>query len=94
MMSAHAIDEDRRRLRERIASFEEELRRDQWDTVPSQIGIVMPVPSELGRYTDAELELIKTFESEAREACIAKGIEPDPRDTLSKALARFNLKTS
>lgn len=93
-MSARAIDEDRRQLRERIACFEEELRKDQWDTVPSQIGIVMPVPSEIGRYTDDDLELIKRLESEAREACIAKGVEPDPEDTLSKALARFNLKTS
>lgn len=93
-MSARAIDEDRRLLRERISAFEEELRRDQWDTVPSQIGIVMPVPSELGRYSDEDLELIRMYESEAREASIAKGVEPKPSDTLSKALARFNLKTS
>lgn len=93
-MSARAIDEDRRVLRERISAFEAELRKHQWDTVPSQIGIVQPVPNELGRYSDEDLELIRTFESEAREALIAKGVEPVPDDTLSQALHRFNLKTA
>lgn len=89
---SNVIDRERHELRQRIAEYEEAIRGDQLMTVPSQIGIIEPVPKEPGGYTDADLDLIKTFEAEVREAMISSGQKPDPDETLAKALNRYNLR--
>lgn len=86
------VDRDRHELRQRIAAYEAEIRGDQLLNVPSQIGVVDPVPKEPGGYTDDDLDLIKTFEVEIRETMIVAGRRPDPDETLAKALYRFNLR--
>lgn len=79
--------ESRSELRKRIAAYEESIRSDQMQNVPSQIGVVIPVPQEVGGYSDAELEKIRELENEVRAGAKDLTLE----ESLEKALNRFNL---
>ena len=74
--------EARQLMRERVIKYEQELRQEQSFCQPSQIIDREAVPTEVGRYTDKQIDRIIQLEKE---------VPAGSSDSLGIALRRFNV---